>query len=124
MARFKLADATATEVYWFGEETEEERDWIRVRASLSKAESNKILTTAPREDRDIEGGFAFMERFFDKVVVAWSFKDDEGNELMPTIENYRQMDSAGARLIEEQLTKHFNKLLGREVEKLEGESLS
>lgn len=125
MSLFKMADSTATEVYWFGDESEEgNRDWIRVRSSLSKAESNQVLKTVPREERDIEGGLAFVERFFEKVIVAWSLKDEHENEVAPTVENFRAMDAAGARLIEEQVMKHFNKVLGREVEKLEGESSS
>lgn len=122
---FKKADIGATETYYFGDDPKEgevdERDWIRVRASITKSEANAILSTAPTQDRDIAGGLAFLERFADKVLIAWSLEED-GQQLPATLENYRELDAAAAGKIEQQLTKHFNKLLGREVEKLEGES--
>jgi hypothetical protein len=123
---FKKANREAVDVYYFGDEPkegqEDERDWIRVRASISKQEANAILSTAPTENRDIAGGLAFLERFADKVLVAWSLTDEEGNQLPATLENYREMDAAPASIIERKLSEHFNKLLGREVERLEGES--
>jgi hypothetical protein len=123
MKLFRKANRDATDTYYFGEG--EDRDWIRVRSSLTKAEANKVLGNVPREERDLEGGFAFMESFFEYVVIDWSFVevDEEGNErkVPATLSNFREMDASGARLIEDQLAKHLNKVLGREVEKLEGE---
>lgn len=123
--RFRKADAEATETYFFGDEPkegqEDDRDWIRVRASISKAEANAILATAPTENRDIAGGLAFLERFADKVLIAWSLEEN-GEQLPATLENYRALDAGSAGMIEQKLSTHFNKLLGREVEKMEGES--
>jgi hypothetical protein len=122
---FRLADKGATDTYYFGdEELGDERDFIRVRSSLTKGESNEILSIAPTQERDLKGGFAFLEKFFKEVIVEWSLTDEEGAPLPPTVENYRNMDAAGARLIEEKLGQHLNKLIGREVEKAEGESSS
>jgi hypothetical protein len=123
--KFRKADPSSVTTYWFGDEAEgDNRDWVRVRDSLSKREANDILKTAPTQDRDLEGAFAFMERFFDKVIVAWSLTDEENTPVEPTVENFREMESGPARQIEDQLTKHFNKMMGREVEQLEGESSS
>lgn len=122
---FRLADKGAVETYYFGdEELGDDRDYIRVRSSLTKGEANEILSTAPTQERDIKGGLAFLERFFKEVVIEWSLKDEEGVPIPPTVENYRNMEAAGARLIEDKLGQHLNKLIGREVEKAEGESSS
>lgn len=121
---FKQADAEATDTYFFGEEGEEDRDWIRVRASITNAEAHQLLAKAPTGERDMEGGFQFLERIFDKVIVAWSLVDRNGEPLPPTVENLRTMDAAGARQIEDKVASHLSKLLGREVEKAEGESSS
>lgn len=118
MAKFRLADSELTDVYYFNEE-EEEKDWVRVRASITNAESQQLLRHVPTGDRDLEGGFAFMERVFDKTIVAWSL---EG--VQPTVENFRLLDAASARQIEAKLGEHLGKLLGREVEVVEGESTS
>jgi hypothetical protein len=122
---FRKADKDAVDVYYFGDEPkegqEDDRDWIRVRASISKSEANAILSTAPTQDRDIAGGLAFLERFADKVLISWSLEED-GAQIPATLENYRALDAGTANTIERKLTEHFNKLLGREVEKLEGES--
>lgn len=119
---FKAADPSLTDTHYFGEDDGTERDWIRVRSSLSKSETNAILKAAPMQDRDIEGGLAFLERFFAKVVVDWSFEDAEGNRVAPNVESWREMDSVGANQIQDFLSKHLQKVMGREVEKLEGES--
>lgn len=125
MSLFRRADRGATETYYFGDEAlGDERDYIRVRASLSKGEANDILSQAPTGERDIKGGLAFLENFFTKVIVEWSMKDEEGEPIPPTLEEYRSMEAAGARMIEEKLSQHLNKLIGREVEKAEGESSS
>ena len=122
---FRKADQEAVDVYYFGDEPkegqEDERDWIRVRASITKSEANAILSTAPTQDRDIAGGLAFLERFVDKVLISWSLTEDDV-QVPATLENYRALDAAAANVIERKLTEHFNKLLGREVERLEGES--
>ncbi len=121
---FRQADAEATDVYFFGEEDEEDRDWIRVRSSITNAEAHQLLGKAPTGERDLIGGFEFIERVFDKVIVAWSLTDKNGDPLAPTVENFRTMDAAGARHIEDKVAQHLSRLLGREVEKLEGESSS
>lgn len=120
---FKRADLGATDTYTFGEDGDGQ-DFIRVRSSLSKGEANAILGAAPTGERDIQGGLKFLEMFFEKVVVEWSLTDEKGKPVQPTIEEYRGMDASGARLIEEKLAQHLNKVLGREIEKAEGESLS
>ena len=121
---FRQADAEATETYYFGEEGEEDRDWVRVRASITNAEAHQLLAKAPTGERDLEGGFQFIERVFDHVVVAWSLVDRQGEPLAPTVENLRTMDAAGARQLEDRVAQHLSRLLGREVEKTEGESSS
>lgn len=124
---FRKADVESTVTYFFGPDEEgDERDWIRVRDSLTKSEVNKLLASAPTEQGDIEGGLKFIERFFERVVVAWSLEapDDDGNmqSVPPSLDAFREMDAAGARQIEDKLGNHLNKVMGREVEKLEGES--
>lgn len=123
MGLFKRADTGATEQYFFGEEGTEQ-DYITVRSSLTKGESNEILSNAPSGERDIKGGLAFLERFFEKVMIDWSMVDDDGKPVKPTVAEYRKMEAGGARLIDEQLGKHLNKVLGREIEQAEGESLT
>lgn len=120
---FKQANKEQTDTYYFGDEGEDQ-DWIRVRASITNDEAHKILAAAPTGERDLEGGFAFIERVFDRVIVAWSFVDEENNPMQPSVENFRTMEAAGARQIEDKVAQHLSKLLGREVEKLEGESSS
>lgn len=120
---FRTANNEETDTYYFGDEGED-RDWIRVRASITNAEAHQLLAKAPTAERDLEGGFQFIERVFDKVMVAWSFVDNGGEPVAPTVEQFRTMDASGARLIEDKLANHLSKLLGREVEKLEGESSS
>lgn len=120
MGLFKRADREAAETYYFGEDGDQ--DFIRVRSSLSKGEANEILGQAPSGERDIKQGLAFLEVFFKAVMIEWSLVDEEGLPVKPTVEEYRNMDAAGARLIDEKLGQHLNKLIGREVEAAEGES--
>ena len=121
---FKLANAEATETYYFGDEGEEDRDWIRLRSSISNNEAHQMLKHVPTDTSNVEGGLLFIERIFDKVIVAWSLADENGNAMEPCAESLRRMDASGARQIEDKVAQHFNKLLGREVEKAEGESSS
>jgi hypothetical protein len=121
---FKLANAEATDTYYFGGEEEEDRDGIRVRSSISNNEAHQMLKHVPTDTGNVEGGLQFIERIFDKVIVAWSLTDEQGNVMEPCAESLRRMDASGARQIEDKVAQHFNKLLGREVEKAEGESSS
>lgn len=121
---FKKADKGATDVYYFGEEGDDDRDFIRVRASLTKGEANDILLKAPTENKDLKGAFNFLDTFFAKVIVDWSLTDDEGNPLPCTLDQYKEMDAGSARLIQDKLGEHLNKVLGREIEVAEGESSS
>ena len=114
---FRKADTEKTDTY-----THESGEWIRVRASLTKAEANDILRRAPTQERDLGAGLAFLEGFLGVVLVGWSFEDEEGNPVAPSIENFRLMEAAGARWIEDRASEHLNKVLGREVEVTEGES--
>jgi len=121
---FKKADKGATEVFYFGPETAEDRPFIRVRSSLSKKEVNNLLVSAPSEQKDIKGAFNFFDIFFERVIVDWSYTDDDGNPVPPTLNALDDMDSSAARAIQDKLSVHLNKIIGREVEQAEGESLS
>jgi hypothetical protein len=133
---FRLADKEATMVYYTKEvdpNVEDDRsftlsrpegspddyDFFEVRKELTKHEVNGILSVAPSGDRDFEGGARFLEKFFEKVAVRWSLLDDTGDPLPPTADNYRNMDAAGAKVIDEILNAHLNRVIGRDVEELE-----
>lgn len=115
---FKLARIDETTRY----HTPDGDDYIDLRAELSKAEANQILSASPTGERDIEGGLAFFEHFFQKTCVGWSMTDDEGHPVKPTVEAYRSLEASAARWIDEQLGVHLNKTLGARVEDLEGKS--
>lgn len=115
---FKKARTDTTTRYF----TPDGDDYIDLRAELSKAEANQILSASPTGERDIEGGLAFFEHFFAKTIVGWSFVDEEEHPVPPTIENYRSLEASAARWIDEQLGTHLNKTLGAKVEELEGKS--
>ena len=125
MGLLKKADKNKSEVIFLeDDETIEDRDWIKVRTSLSKSEVNDILVQAPTGERDLRGGFQFLEEFFEAVVIDWSYVDEEGAPVKPEVKEYREMESEGASIIERKLGEHLNKIVGREVEKKEGESSS
>lgn len=119
MAKFRFANTEDVVRY-----SDEDGDYIDLRAELTKAEANKIMGLAPSGERDIEGGLAFLERFFQMTIRGWSMQDEEGNPVLPTVEAYRRLEAGGARQIDEWLGQHLQKTLGNEVEKLEGESSS
>ena len=121
-SKFKKADKEAVINHTFGE-GEEDSDFLRVRASLSKAEANALMKHVPTEARDLEGYTNLLERLFEAVVVAWSMEED-GEPVAPTVENYREMDAEGAALIDEKLRDVLSGLFGTKTEKLEGESVS
>jgi hypothetical protein len=118
---FKKADQEATTTFNFGEG--EGADYLRVRASLSKAEANAILKSMPTEQRDLEGYINLLERLFEKVVVGWSM-EEKGKPVEPIVENYRAMEAEGAALIDEKLREVLSSLFGNKTEELEGESVS
>ena len=118
---FKKADREATTTFTFGEG--EDADFLRVRASLSKAEANDILKHMPTEQRDLEGYTQLLERLFEMVVVAWSMEED-GRPVEPIVANYREMEAEGAALIDEKLRDVLSSLFGTKTEELEGESVS
>lgn len=118
---FKKADREATTTYNFGEG--EDADFLRVRASLSKAEANEILRHMPTEQRDLEGYIKLLERVFEAVVVGWSM-EEKGKPVEPLVENYREMEAEGAALIDEKLRDVLSSMFGSKTEELEGESVS
>lgn len=104
--------------------TPDGEDYISFKAELSKAEANRILSHAPRENDSLEKALTFIETFFDEAVVDWSWVDDEGNKIPPSVPMYRELESGAGRWVDDQIGTHIQKTIGRHVEKLEGESTS
>src|SRR6478609_3402714 len=114
---FRRANSSETTRY----STPVGEDYITFKAELSKAEANRILAEAPRDGDSLEVAFNFLEKFFDESVVDWSWVDDEGNAIAPSVPMYRELEAGAARWVDEQVGTHLQKTLGRQVEKLEGE---
>lgn len=114
---FKKARSTATIKYFLGEG---EDDYIELRSELSKAEANKILANSPTGERDIAAGLAFYEYFFSQTIVSWTYTDEEGDPVAPTVEAYRELRADLAKVIDEKLVTHLGVTLGTKVEELEG----
>ncbi len=95
-------------------------DYIEFRTSLSKKEVNSVIKYAPTENRDVEGGVAFLEHWFNLVKHDWSWVDEDGNKVPMTLEAYREMDMTVARVIDEKLQELFSTVFGKTTEDLEG----
>jgi hypothetical protein len=123
----RLANKELTDTYYFGEAPAEgetdDRDFMVVRAELSKGEVNRVLSNAPQGERDLQGGLRFLEHFFEEIMVRWSLQDETGDPLPPTVENYRNLEAVAAKWVDERLSEHLNKVVGREVENLESKSV-
>lgn len=105
-------------------ETPDGEDFIEFRASLSKAEANAILSAAPSEQGDIEGGLFFISRYVERAGVRWSFTDENGEPVPLTLENYLDLDAVAARWVDERAGEAMQQTIGKQIEKLEGESTS
>jgi hypothetical protein len=100
--------------------TPDGEDYVELRAELSKGEVNSILSNAPSGNQDIEGGLAFLELFFERAVVAWSAQDDDGNPILPTVQEYQALEAGAARWLDETLSTHLQEIIGKQVDEAEG----
>ncbi len=99
-------------------------DFIDLRAELTKGEVNRVLQHVPTAERDLAGGLEFLESFFEASIVRWSLTDEEDNPVPPTVDEYRDLEASGARWIDEQLSTHMSKIMGRQVDDAEGKPSS
>ena len=101
--------------------TDDGQDYIEFRAELTKGEVNTILQYVPSGERDLAGGLAFLEAFFELAVVRWSMVDPEtGEPVPPSVEEYRNLEATGARWIDEQISTHMGHIMGTTVDEAEG----
>lgn len=116
MAFFELA--SAEEVVRI--ETEDGKDFIEVKAELSKAEFNKLAMNGPRNAEDTAGGLNFIDQVVQTLVVDWSFKDADGNPVPFDMKLYRSLKAPAANWISTKVMEHFNTITKVEVEEAEG----
>jgi hypothetical protein len=101
-------------------------DRITVRTGLSKGNFRKVLEALP-DDFSSDTGFnpleadSFTLGIFEALVVGWTLKDDEGNDVPATIENYIDLDRDSAAEVDLALFQHFNSLSVTDEQKSSGE---
>lgn len=104
-------------------ETDDGEDYIEVRADMTKGEANELYAFAPVGDRDFAGSTQFAEKFIELMLVGWSMTDENGIEVEPTIEEYRNLSVAAGKWIDTKMGDHMRKILGTEAQELEGEAI-
>ena len=117
---FKIANEKSTKRF----ETEE-GDYIVVRAEISKQEHINLtrgLTINASGDRNIDEVLTMQDNLFQLLVLEWSVKDNEGNDVPVSVEAYHNLDLETSSVIDKWLQEHMAEKFGREVEELEGEA--
>lgn len=90
-------------------------DRITVRTGLSKGNFKEILAALPA-DFSSEKDFnpleadAFTIGIFRALVVGWTLKDEDGNPVDASVENYLGLDRESAAEVDLALFQHFNSL--------------
>lgn len=120
--QMRLADKTTTTRY----ESEDGKDWIVVRAEITKKEHMDLTRdlNPSAESRNVGEFYDMFEKFFKLVMLDWSLTEEvDGKErpVAPTLQLYYDLDTESAGQIDAWLNKHMQEKFGREVEELEGE---
>jgi hypothetical protein len=112
----RIANTEETRRYY----TDDEQDFIDLRAQLTKKQANNLLRFAPRKEDDLDGGLRFISKAFDDLIVGWSLVDEKGKMVEPTVAVYESLDASGASWIDRKVGEHLRVLLGVEAEQAEG----
>lgn len=105
-------------------ETPDGEGFLELKVEFSKAEINRVVLAAPKNNEDVKGGLNFIERFAEIAVMGWSMTDDKGNPVKFDIKVYQSLHSDAAKWIDEQLAEHLKATIGKDVEDVEGKPLS
>jgi hypothetical protein len=101
-------------------ETPGGEDYVELRAELSKGEINRLFAAAPRNQDDMDAAISFAERFAELAVVDWSMTDENGNKVPFSLEEYHKLAPEPAQWLDKILVEHLQRIVGKEVEELEG----
>lgn len=109
MGLLKLAGTETTKVF-----TEDQEDWIELRASVSKGTINTLLSSLPdsmmQRAADGSTSYSFKEAtsttqaLFGSLVVGWSLP------VEASVENYLALDNKAGDWVDSSLYNHFNSL--------------
>lgn len=102
--------------------TDDDSDWIELRAELTVREANNLVMAFPQgEERDTRAGLQFAEKLFDLTAVDWSFTRQDGTKVLPSSQELHNLPSQAGRWVNDVLGRHMQTLMGSEVDRAEGE---
>ena len=90
-------------------------DSVEARAGVSKRDFRKILEALPSDFNDDKSfnpleADDFTVGIFNALVVSWTLKDENGNPVVATAENYLALDRESVSSLDLALFAHFNSL--------------
>jgi len=90
-----------------------DEDWLDVRPDISKRQFSKLLQALPSNFGDGQNMTPsdtdnFTTAVFSAFVVDWSVKDENGNPVPVTEDNYLELTRESATIIDAALMEHFN----------------
>jgi len=115
MSFFKRADTASTTEF----RTPDGEDYLLLRDELAKSEVNNLYVDSPAGDEDRRGQISFIEELMQLMIVGWSYRDENGNEVPFDVFIYRELDAQVTSWMEKTVNEHFRKATGADTEDVE-----